>query len=138
MANPLETIFSELEWKNTPMHASVIVDDVKWLNELPLILCGPLLRKVYYNQVSVWLAFKEEVTDITLHVFEAVDPATIAKGALKMTGRVTTPLKLGKNLFVTLITATSTDAVLKSDTIYGYKISFKHSGVENNWGRWAY
>ena len=73
-----------------------------WLNSLPLILCGPILRKVHYESVSVWFAFKDDVTDIRLNVFAASNPSSPL-----LSGTVGRPLMLGKNLFVTLVTATS-------------------------------
>ena len=107
---------------------------VRGLNDLPLIICGPLLRKVYYDHVSVWIAFKEEVSDIKLYVFETADPRSIGPGAHRLTGLVASPLKLGKNLYVTLVTATSTTQKLKPDTIYGYNIFFTHKGVQKQLG----
>lgn len=96
-----------------------------WLSTLPLILCGPILRKVHYESVSVWLAFKDEVSDIRLNVFAASNPSSPL-----LSGTVGRPLKLGKNLFVTLVTATSTGSKLAADQIYGYDISFKHGGAD--------
>ena len=96
-----------------------------WLSSLPLILCGPILRKVHYESVSVWLAFKDEVSDIRLNVFAAANPSSPL-----LSGIVERPLKLGKNLFVTLVTATSTGSKLAADQIYGYDISFKHAGAD--------
>lgn len=37
-----------------------------WFNSLPLIICGPILRKGYYDSVSVWLAFKEEALPVNI------------------------------------------------------------------------
>ncbi|MEI7995561.1 MAG: hypothetical protein WCH01_11735 [Methylococcaceae bacterium] len=95
----------------------------QWLTDLPLIICGPILRKVCYDNVSVWLAFKEEVKDIKLEVFE------VGKPSVNIFKDTIAPLvKLGKNLYITLATAVNPSKKLASDTIYGYNLSFKHVG----------
>jgi len=125
MSTPLDRLFSELQPDNheTGPAASGPRSN-SWLSSLPLIVCGPILRKVHYESVSVWLAFKDEVTDIRLDVFAASSPSSPL-----LSGTVGRPLKLGKNLFVTLVTATSKGSKLAADQIYGYDISFKHAGT---------
>ncbi len=91
-----------------------------WINSLPWIICGPILRKVHYDHISVWLAFKEDVRNICLEVFEVANPSKII-----LSGTVDQPKMLGKNLFVTLVTALSSGTKLSSGIIYGYRISFK-------------
>jgi hypothetical protein len=94
---------------------------------LPLVLAGPILRRVEANQVSVWIATKGP-TPITLDVFEgttvrmhgsisgALDPAQIA---------------LGPNLSISCITATpvSGGQPLASGTVYTYNLSFGSSDL---------
>jgi hypothetical protein len=122
MATPLDRLFDELQqdFETTP----AVKSSNAWLTSLPLILCGPILRKVHYESVSVWLAFKEDVTDIRLDVFSIGNPSTPF-----MSGTVPRPLMLGKNLFVTVVTAVSKGGKLGADQIYGYDISFNHAGV---------
>ena len=94
-----------------------------WLGNLPLVICGPILRKIYYDSVSVWIAFKEEVKDIKLEVFA---PGSSSVNIFKETNA---PLiKLGKNLYITLATAVNPSKKLISDTIYEYNLSFTHEG----------
>lgn len=116
----MHTYLDEILWEidNEQYETGSIKYD-GWLNSLPWIICGPILRKVYYDHVSVWLAFKEEVSNISLEVFEVSNPSKII-----LSGTIPQPIMLGKNLFVSLVTALSTGAKLSSDIIYGYKISF--------------
>lgn len=123
MSTPLDRLFSELQQENYET-ATTGPSSKSWLASLALILCGPILRKVHYDSVSVWLAFKDEVTDIRLDVFAASNPSSPL-----LSGTVSRPLMLGKNLFVTLVTAISKGTKLAADQIYGYDISFKHAGV---------
>ena len=121
MSTPLDLIFRELQQEN---YETAATSQNSWLASLPLILCGPIVRKVYYDSVSVWLAFKEDVTDIRLTVFDAKSPSNIL-----LSGTVSSPLKLGRNLFITLITATATTTKLTADRVYGYDVSFNHAGA---------
>ena len=75
MSTPLDRLFDELRQENfetTP----VVQGSTGWLSSLPLILCGPILRKVHYESVSVWLAFKDDVSDIRLDVFSVANPSS--------------------------------------------------------------
>src|SRR6185436_20154746 len=127
MSTLIEELFNELETENyetAPRGKVAINTSQQQLANLPLIICGPILRRVYYDSVSVWLAFKEEVRDINITVFDVENPA------LKITGNVKSPLKIGKNLFITLATATSSGSFkLFGGRIYAYNISFLHGSV---------
>src|SRR5215213_8624066 len=111
MSTYLDHLFSEAQQEEYET-AGKAVSPRGWLASLPLILCGPIVRKVHYDNVSVWLAFKEEVTDIRLDVFDAVSPSTRV-----LSGTVSKPLKLGKNLFITLVTARSTGLRLSANRV---------------------
>ncbi|HTG95534.1 MAG TPA: hypothetical protein VL866_23240 [Pyrinomonadaceae bacterium] len=123
MTTPLDRLFDELRQENSETTRGV-QSSTGWLSSLPLILCGPILRKVHYESVSVWLAFKDDVSDVRLDVFSAASPSTPL-----LSGTVPRPLMLGRNLFVTVVTAVSKGSKLSADQIYGYDISFKHGGV---------
>ena len=123
MSTYLDHLFREAQQEEYET-AGKAVSAGGWLASLPLILCGPIVRKVHYDTVSVWLAFKEEVTDIRLDVFDAVSPSTRL-----LSGTVSKPLKLGKNLFIALVTATSTGLKLSANRVHGYDVSFNHAGA---------
>ncbi|MEQ9093494.1 MAG: hypothetical protein RLN63_05265, partial [Miltoncostaeaceae bacterium] len=72
---------------------------------LPLVLAGPLLRRVEATAVTVFLALREART-VTLAVHEA-GPDGVPAGATRAEGtRATIPL--GANLHVVAVTATTT------------------------------
>ena len=123
MSTYLDHLFREAQQEEYET-AGKAVSEGSWLASLPLVLCGPIVRKVHYDNVSVWLAFKEEVTDIRLDVFDAVSPSTRL-----LSGTVSKPLKLGKSLFITLVTATSTGIKLSANRVHGYDVSFNHAGA---------
>jgi hypothetical protein len=123
MSTYLDHLFREAQQEEYET-AGKVVSAGSWLASLPLVLCGPIVRKVHYDNVSVWLAFKEEVTDIRLDVFDAISPSTRL-----LSGTVSKPLKLGKNLFITLVTATSTGLRLSANRVHGYDVSFNHGGA---------
>lgn len=123
MSTYLDQLFREAQQEEYET-AGKAVPAGGWLASLPLILCGPIVRKVHYDNVSVWLAFKEEVTDIRLDVFDAAGPSTRV-----LSGTVSRPLRLGKNLFIALVTATSTGLRLSANRVHGYDVSFNHAGA---------
>lgn len=133
MVSELDVLFREMTQEDSEVQGDSLQQG-SLLSQLPLVMCGPILRKVHYGSVSVWLAFKEEVSDIKLYVFEASDPTSIGKGTLRFSENVKAPLKIGKNVFVTLITAQSTSVRLKPDVVYGYQIFFTHQGVQKQLG----
>jgi hypothetical protein len=122
MYNQRDILYREINKINLETQTTTTSDSA-WLYKLPLIICGPILRKVHYENVSVWLAFREDVSDIQLDIFIVYAPKNIL-----MSGSVKSPIKLGKNLFTTLITAISSNTKLVSDVIYGYEISFNYKG----------
>ena len=74
------------------------------LNSLPLVICGPILRRVIPNAVTVWVALREEAT-VTLTVYDGdgtarqqVLPAPPATAERKTTA-------VGANLHMVAVTA---------------------------------
>lgn len=87
------------------------------INSLPLILAGPILRRVEFNTVTVWVALKESGT-IKLDVFEGGDVTPLFSGS-----RAT--IALGKQLHVAAVTATPlTSTLLTHGKIYTYDLEF--------------
>jgi hypothetical protein len=73
------------------------------LSTLPLILAGPMLRRVQKDSVAVWVALQKAAT-LKLNVKRASD------GGTRLTA-VTLPastVKVGNNLFIAVVTATAT------------------------------
>jgi hypothetical protein len=87
------------------------------LNNLPLILSGPLLRRVTPTSVTVWLALKHAAT-VTLQVKKA-------DGASAMPVATATTHAIGLHLHMLAITARVPEsAKLVPDTTYLYDLEF--------------
>ena len=93
------------------------------LPPLPLVLAGPILRRVEKNLVSVWLALSEP-REVTLSVWdgrvEAGTPLPLASGAATQT------LRVGDQLHVVVVIVKLTEAEpLKAGHVYSYDLTFK-------------
>lgn len=90
------------------------------LSGLPIVLAGPMLRKVTPASVTVWLVLKMSGT-VTLTVLDDNGPV--------LTGQRTT-YQIGQNLHVVAVTAAEIvptrpfGTTLAQDTIYRYDMSF--------------
>ncbi|MFB7448213.1 hypothetical protein [Streptomyces sp. NPDC056194] len=88
---------------------------------LPLVLAGPIVRRVDRNSVTVWLALKAP-RKVTLDVYEGATGALPATPTLTGT-RVTA--RIGENLHIVAVTATvPSGGTLKSGTIHRYSCRF--------------
>ncbi|MEQ9335598.1 MAG: hypothetical protein RJQ03_00230, partial [Miltoncostaeaceae bacterium] len=94
---------------------------------LPLVLAGPLLRRVEATAVTVFLALREART-VTLAVHEA-GPDGVPAGATRAEGtRATIPL--GANLHVVAVTATTTaGAALRPGITHLYDVRLGAHGA---------
>ena len=95
---------------------------------LPLILSGPLLRRVEPQSVTVWLALKEPRL-VTLRVYARNDA-----GGLVLQCEGTHPtIRLGNNLHIVAVTArASADTLLHWGGLYYYDLFFQaddHTGT---------
>lgn len=98
------------------------------ISTLPLIICGPILRRVELNSVSVFVVFKQQVSDIELKIYDVLNSNPV------LTGVTADSFKLGEYLHVALITAktvTSTE-YLNENTKYYYDIEFKEGNNTSN------
>jgi hypothetical protein len=91
------------------------------LNEYPVVLCGPILRRVERMQVSVWLALRRPY-QLSLVVKKASNP-TVPVLTLRPP---TTTVRVGLNLFISVVTAEAASTVdqLSGDEIYFYDVEF--------------
>jgi hypothetical protein len=89
-------------------------------NPLPLILAGPILRRVTSTSVTVWLALSQ-AADVTLSVYpiDASVAVDLATGHRKT-------VSLGKFLHIVCVTATQVSGrpTLAAGTVYSYDLSF--------------
>lgn len=93
-------------------------------NPLPLILAGPILRKVTSSTVSVWLALSQKA-DATLTVYST--PQMV--GVSVAQGQRST-VSVGKNLHIVCVTAelVAGQTGLMGGNVYAYDLSFNTSG----------
>ena len=95
---------------------------------LPLLLAGPILRRVDPNLVSVWLALSEPAK-VSLVVYEGI--ATAANATPFVTSAPEDTWRLGDKLHLALVTARipETDASsLQPDVLYSYDLSIIAGG----------
>ena len=91
---------------------------------LPLILSGPLLRRVEPQSVTVWLALKEPRI-VTLRVY-ARNNANALVQQIEGTHRT---IRLGNHLHIVAVTArSSTDSLLRWGELYYYDLFFQDDG----------
>ncbi|WP_433280671.1 peptidoglycan-binding protein [Micromonospora sp. CA-244673] len=87
---------------------------------LPLVLCGPIVRRVDPTGVTVFVALRAEST-VTLTVFALGAAPGYARGATVGTGSRAT-VKLADRLHVAAVTVTG--VTLAPGTLYGYDLAF--------------
>jgi len=75
--------------------------DPAWLAALPSLLCGPIVRKVQPDEVTVWLALKSPA-NVTLTVFDRHGDGQ--KGNVMFSGSLAT-VPLGAHMHVAAVTA---------------------------------
>ncbi|MEM7591903.1 MAG: PhoD-like phosphatase [Cyanobacteria bacterium P01_A01_bin.83] len=93
------------------------------LEQLPLIIAGPILRHVQTDEVTVWLALKQPDT-VTLKIYETEGGnGSIIEQAVLVGERQT--IALGQNLHVVAVTAVPLgNQALKSGQVYAYDLQF--------------
>jgi len=87
------------------------------LANLPLILAGPIVRRVTRTRVAVWVATRLPAT-VTLTIVNSTPAATA-------TGQTT---QIGTQLHVALLDADASGAALGESTVYFYNLSFSGTG----------
>ena len=70
---------------------------------LQKIICGPILRRIESNKVSVWVAFKENY-HLTLKIWEGNEIKYDISDAALATGDSHT-VQFGQNLWIGVVTA---------------------------------
>lgn len=92
------------------------------LEQLPLIIAGPILRHTQTNEVTVWLALKKPDT-VTLTVYETQDGTGSILAGQILQGRRET-VALGKNLHIVAVTALLLGSrLLTPGEVYAYDLS---------------
>lgn len=94
------------------------------LNQLPLVLAGPVLRRTESTSVTVWLALRQ-ACEVTLRIYATEQGNGLEIDALQLQGQRST-VAIGQHLHLVAVTA-KTGQSLEPGQIYAYDLSF--SGV---------
>jgi len=91
------------------------------LTDVPLVIAGPMLRKVTDSSVTVWLALKEPAEKVFLEIFPSDAP-----GATRQFSGERKTVPIGQNLHLVAVTARrlNNEPVLTAGTVYSYDLSF--------------
>ena len=93
------------------------------LNGMPIIIAGPILRRVEKNSVTVWFASKKALSDVIL---EVINP----KNKIVLSSHQEKTVALGKNLHVLAVTATLGKGLKMKET-YLYNITFGEKNLSS-------
>ena len=93
-------------------------------DRLPLILCGPILRRTEPDSVTVWVALKKPQT-VTLRVYSHAPPPASESLREELRGTRRT-VAIGDHLHVVAVTArqVAADRPLAAGTVYFYNLFF--------------
>ncbi len=100
---------------------------------LQKIICGPILRRVETNKVSVWVAFRENY-HLNLKIWEGNLIKFDTSDTPLATGE-SHSLQFGQNLWIGVVTADIPVPGLNTEKIYSYNIEFDSAdepGVKND------
>ena len=97
------------------------------IDNLPLIVAGPIVRRAEPRLVTVWLALKE-ARDVTLRVYECTPGGQLEQ---RMEGTRAT-IRLGDNLHLVAVTVhmTGDEPGLSWGQLYYYDLFFAHTGLD--------
>ena len=99
------------------------------LEQLPLVIAGPILRHVQTDRVTVWLALKQSET-VSLKVF-ATESGNGSQLGKKIFESQQTTVALGKNLHILAISAQPEGKeLLIPGQIYAYDIYFQKADLD--------
>jgi hypothetical protein len=91
------------------------------LNTLPLILAGPILRRVDAHSVTVWIALRTSHS-VALKVLPNNSTTPV------LTSSFVPTMKVGEHLYVVAVTASSASVTLSNQLLYTYQLQFQPTG----------
>lgn len=104
----------------TPMSWTPLCDR---LDQLPLILAGPILRRTEPNAVTVWLALRRPCL-VTLQIYATQYGNGLVLDRLLFSGQRST-VAIGQHLYLVAVTARSDRLSLEAEQIYAYDLHFQ-------------
>jgi hypothetical protein len=90
-----------------------------WIDDLPLVLAGPIVRRVEPDSVTVWLALRQ-AREVTLRVYETSGDGSRFREVMR---GVRQTVSVGLRLHIVAVTATGTEA-LEWGQSYCYNVDF--------------
>lgn len=99
--------------------------------DLPLILCGPFVRRVEPEIASVWVAIKEK-RDIILELYTGYcvpSGSAFAEKQVAFASAKTPTIQIGEHLHIALVTI-NTNGLLTPGSIYSYNLLFFNGASE--------
>lgn len=94
------------------------------IDQAPLILCGPMLRRTTPDSVSVFVALKQ-ACEVELLIRATSEPASEVINSTTNNGEpAVRTLSLGQNLHILCITLNGPDPFLYPGRVYGYDLVF--------------
>ena len=117
-----------MPWENEHGLALRLTRSNNEVDRLPLVLCGPILRRTEPDSVTVWVALKEPRA-VTLRVYSHAPPPFPQSLREELQGTRET-VRLGANLHVAAVTArpVEIERPLAPGTVYFYNLFFGPSG----------
>lgn len=102
------------------------------ISGLPLLLSGPILRKVEPNAVTVWVALKEE-NKVWLEVYEDIAPSGSAPNLKKILEGNRKTIRLGNHLHIVAVTAklVAEQTEMNPGKVYYYNLFFTDANAAN-------
>lgn len=98
--------------------------------EWPLLLAGPILRRVTATSVAVFVAVRDEC-NVELHVHDSTSPSSAIVASTTNAAEPPRVVKLGRKLFVSVMHVTGQFAPGHE---YGYDVSIIVDGLEHRLG----
>jgi len=107
------------------------------LSSLPLVLAGPILRRVEPEVVTVWIALREPRTvrmDLWLGVHRNNQLGTSMDNSTSIHSTISPSIRIGANLHLVLLSMDLSNTPLGAGMLYSYNISFSPSTDLNTEG----
>ena len=102
--------------------------------DLPLVLAGPIVRRVADDAVSVWVALRES-KPVELAVWRepqiSTGPGAVDSGADRIATGTATPRAVGKKLFVSVVTAKADPLPFVPGAVYSYDLLIDGVGLRD-------
>lgn len=103
--------------------------------KIPLVLAGPIVRRVTPTSASVWIALREPAK-VRLFIKKATSGTTLAQVQNQPlhTSSVVTPICLGEHTYVTVVTAwIPASTPLQAGATYIYSLHFTYPDGSTKW-----